>query len=308
MVKRMGLTVLAAYMILFIHTEIPSAVAEAAKNNVSQFEPEISALVYPPVNYTDQALDLSWDFSTDEVFSFQFDQTVYMTSDMGRKPEGSDPDGSVSTSSGEILVKSLGNGLARVVFQNMESTMEIQTSEGPQTMSQKLPVKVVGEINETGRGAESAKQRNLPTDDMFPLPGKPIRLGESVVYPVNLPFNAMGSLLYVRGEEKITLTGFVLRDSRLCAQLDVAQEVKDLTVPPEIEGDYYFSKIQTARAFFDIERKRFVEVIIAARMVMGVKSPSPDVSFSDDKEFKENIPKEMRMSMDTDNLIRVVAK
>lgn len=308
MMKRIGLTVFAACIVLFIHMGIPAAVADSAENKVSQFEPEISALVYPPVNYTDQALDLSWDFSTEEVFSFQFDQTVYMTSDMGRKPEGSGSDGSVSTSSGEILVKSLGNGLARVVFQNMETTMEIQTPEGPETMSQKLPVKVAGEINETGRDAESEKQRNLPTDDMFPLPGKPIRLGESIVYPVNLPFNAMGSLLYVRGEEKITLTGFVSRDSRLCAQLDVVQEVKDLTVPPEIEGDYYFSKIQTARAFFDIKRKQFVEVLIAARMVMGVKSPSPDVSFSDDKGVEEEIPKEVRMSMDSDNLIHIVAK
>ena len=141
---------------------------------------------------------------------------------------------------------------------------------------------------------------------LFPLPSKPIKIGESVDVPAQIPFNAMGSLLQVTGHSRITLTQFVKIGGRTCAQLDVDIDISQIEVPTELKGEYKCSSRGASIFFFDIDSRSFVSGTIALIMQFSINTEMPQVKISGDNV--PDMPRRSKMSMMSDNLIRVKLK
>ena len=123
---------------------------------------------------------------------------------------------------------------------------------------------------------------------------------------MQVPFNAMGSLLYAQGRSRITLTRYVKIGKRTCAQLDVDTDISKLKVPSELKGEYKCSTKGTSVFYFDVTNRSFVSGAIALIMQFNIDAPMPQMRIPG--EDAPDMPKRSKMSMTSDNLIRVKLK
>ncbi|GAG75554.1 unnamed protein product, partial [marine sediment metagenome] len=111
----------------------------------------------------------------------------------------------------------------------------------------------------------------------IPLPSKTLNVGEAVDVPTQMPFNAMGSRLYVKGRLRITLRRYVKIADRTCAQFDVDIDISDLKVPPELEGEYRCSTKGASVFYFDVSKRRFVSGTTAVQAGLSIDAPAPKI-------------------------------
>jgi len=166
-----------------------------------------------------------------------------------------------------------------------------------------LPIVVQG-MKEDGSGSFGDTSQDMFLKMLFPLPTKALKVGESVDVPAQRPFNVMGSLLQVKGRFRITLRRYVKMGTRTCAQLDIDTDISDLKVPSELKGEYKCSAKGTAVLYFDVANRSFVSGTIALIIQLSVDSPRPEMKISGE-DAPDNMPKRSKMSMASDNLVRV---
>jgi hypothetical protein len=133
-----------------------------------------------------------------------------------------------------------------------------------------------------------------------------MEVGESVDIPAQMPFNAMGSLLYAKGFSRITLTRYVKIGERTCAQLDVDIDISNLEVPSDLKGEYKCWNKGKSVFYFDVDDRIFVSGTIAMLVQFSVDAPAPEIKVSG--ENMSDAPKRAKMSMASDSLIRVELK
>ena len=135
---------------------------------------------------------------------------------------------------------------------------------------------------------------------IFPDRPKPLRVGESVTVPLDVPFDAMNSVLSVEGTSTITLTGYVTIDGRRCARIETDIDMSKLDIPEEMPGTYKCAFKGKSVSYFDVEKSRFVSVEVALAIGMQIEAPMPKVDMGG-----EELPDKMEMSMQVDTLIRL---
>jgi hypothetical protein len=134
------------------------------------------------------------------------------------------------------------------------------------------------------------------------MPSKPLSPGESAEVNVNMPFNAMGSPLTVKGSMKITHRGYVTLEGKPCARLEADIDISRLEVPKELEGKYSCSAKGRSVCYFEVESQEFVSVQTALLMKMSVDGKMPDVK-TPSTEKPADPPKTLQMAMESDNFI-----
>ena len=169
-----------------------------------------------------------------------------------------------------------------------------------------MPPFVVQGMKEDGSGSFGNSSQDMLLKMLFPLPPKSINVGESVDVPAQMPFNAMGSVLNVTGRSRITLTQYVTIDGRTCAQLDVDTDISKLKVPSELKGEYKCSTKGTSVFYYDVADRSFVSGTIALIMQFSIDAPMPQMNIPG--EDTSDMPKRSKMSMVSDNLIKVKLK
>lgn len=224
-----------------------------------------------------------------------------MGSFMGGKSDGA---GQAMSAKGVLLIKSQGDGTANMVLKDMKMSMKIEmNNEAPQTMGQQMPPVVVQGMKEDGSGSFGNTSQDMALKKLFPLPTKELKVGESIDVPAQMPFNAMGSMLQVKGRSRITLTRYVTAGKRTYAQFDVDTDISELKVPKELKGEYKCFNKEKAVFYFDVESRSFVSGTIAALMKFSIDAPMPEMESSE--KDAPDMPKRAQMSMMSDNLIRV---
>ncbi len=166
-----------------------------------------------------------------------------------------------------------------------------------------MPPFVVQGMKEDGTGPFGDSSQDMLLKLIFPLPSKTLKIGESVDVPAQMPFNAMGSQLQVKGRSRITLTRYVLIGNHTCAQLNVDIDISDLKVPSELEGEYLCSTKGSAVFFFDISSRTFVSGSTALLTQFSIDAPMPKMNIQG--EAPPNIPARSKIAMKSDNYIRV---
>jgi len=182
---------------------------------------------------------------------------------------------------------------------------EAPGSEEPQAMESQAPPMVVQGVKEDGSMEICNTSQEMLFKTLFPLPPQPLHVGESVSVPGQIPFNAMGSLLYAKGAFNILLTGYVKIGEKTCAKLVTDIDISQLDVPEEMEGNYTCQLKGKSVYFFDVQNRHFVSGREATMMSMRMEAQTPKMSFSDKGKEEDTIPETMKMAMDSDNLIAV---
>jgi hypothetical protein len=241
------------------------------------------------------------------VRSYTYAQEVRAKTDMGSFP-GDKSDGmdqEEMSTRGALLIKSQGNGTAELVLKDMKMSAKMNAGRDkkPKAMEQTMPPSVFQGMKEDGSSSLGNSSQDMLLKMLFPLPAKSMKVGESVDVPMQMPFNAMGSVLQVTGRSRITLARYVKIGKRTCAQLNVDTDVSELKVPAELKGEYKCSSKGTAVFYFGVVNRYFVSGIIADLMQFSIDAPSPKMMIPGEKTT--DVPERTKMSMISDNLIRV---
>lgn len=302
----LGMVILIA-LILFS----TSCVAETDTSDaVSQFAKEVTKEKYKETAPPSALPVFRWDFSrANVVHTYTYEQAVRSKSDMGSSFGSRSGDmGQEISTKGALLIKSQGDGTAELVLKDMKMSMKMNTGgdEEPKTMEQTMPPFVVQGMKEDGSGSFGNRSQDMLLKMLFPLPTKALKIGDSVDVPAQMPFNAMGSLLQVKGRSRITLTRYVKIGKHTCAQLDVDTDISELKVPSELKGEYKCSTKGTSVFYFDVENRSFESGTIALVMQFSIDAPMPKMKISG--EDAPDMPERSKMSMISDNLIRVKLK
>ena len=275
----------------------------------SQFAKEVTKEKYKETAPPPTASVFRWDFSKAQVVhTYAYAQELRSKTDMGSSFGGKSSDmGQEISVKGVLLIKSQGDSTAELVLREMKVSMKMDMGEGePKTMEHQMPPFVVQGMKEDGSGSFGNSSQDMLLKMLFPLPSKPIKIGESVDIPWQMPFNAMGPILRVTGRSRITLTRYVTIGERTCAQLDVDTDISKLKVPTELEGEYKCSTKGTSVLHFDVASRCFVSGTIALLMQISIDAPMPQMKISG--EDAPDMAKRSKMSMVSDNLIGVKLK
>lgn len=275
---------------LFTVVLISTAQADTAK---SRFLNQLTSETYTEVEAPKGPQTFRWDFSKKAALTYDYAQDVVSKTDMDPENGVGNADQKVSTR-GELLIKSQGDGSADFVFKDLKARMEFAVSkdEPPKIMEQSVPPLVVEGVKENGSGPFGDKAQDMMLKLLFPLPPKALKVGETVEVPAQFLFTAMGSQLPVKGRSRITVSRYVSIGSHTCAQLNVDTDISDLRIPPELEGRYSSSVKSSAIFFFDTNSRSFVSGVSA-------------VLFQAEVESSRNMPEKIKLSVTSDNLMRV---
>ena len=272
----------------------------------SQFLKKLDGKEYADATAPASAPVLRWDFSEERVYTYAYEQEMRVKTDLGPGFRGDLGAAEQSISGqGALLIKSQGDGTADLVLKDMKIATRVDWGNGkkPETLEMAAPVMVVQDVAEDGSASFGDSSQALLLKMLFPLPTESLALGESDEVPVQLPFNAMGSVLQVKGRMRITLTRYVEIGDRTCAQLDGDIDISELDVPAELEGDYHCSMKGQSVFFFDVSERCFVSGETALLMRMDVDAPMPSMSVGGRDE--PELPERAQMDMFMDTLMRV---
>jgi hypothetical protein len=296
-------------VMLFILSLSTASCAEKmdGKGDASQFAKLVNKEQYKEVAAPMAVPVFKWDFGNQDVRSYTYAQEVRAKTDMGSFP-GDKSDGmdqEEMSTRGALLIKSQGNGTAELVLKDMKMSAKMNAGRDkkPKAMEQTMPPSVFQGMKEDGSSSLGNSSQDMLLKMLFPLPAKSMKVGESVDVPMQMPFNAMGSVLQVTGRSRITLARYVKIGKRTCAQLNVDTDVSELKVPAELKGEYKCSSKGTAVFYFDVVNRYFVSGIIADLMQFSIDAPSPKMMIPGEKTT--DVPERTKMSMISDNLIRV---
>jgi hypothetical protein len=230
-----------------------------------------------------------WDFSKQQKFVYSFSQTVHGETKMDKDRPANK---TYTTGIGHLNVRVKENNLADLSLTDIEMKMVNYNQEGEpsDTMTQNIPTNVVQDMKTDGSFGDS--NTDMLFGMLFPLPKKKIEKGELYEVPMQMPFNANGSRLFAKGQNKLTFVGYEEIEGRNCAVLKGEIDISELDVPEELKGEYGCSTTGNATYYFDLENGYYVGSDI--NMVMEVMMDS-----GSDEDFG------MYMKMKSDNIYKI---
>lgn len=273
----------------------------------SKFEANIGSSKFPTAEAISPAPLLRWDFSKKRVVAYSYSQTVDASTTMGnaKAPMAQKMDGS-----GVLAVKSEVGGTANLVLNNMTMKMVMDFSAdgtaGKDThheMSQEIPPIVIQGLSEDGAAKWGDSDIEMLLKMLFPLPNKPLNVGESSESPGRFPINLMGSKVYATGSMKTTLTGYVKIDGAVCARLETDTDISKLELPPELNAKCTAAMKGRSIFYFDVNDRSFASGEVAIMLSMRADMTVPKMNFPAGNGPPMDMPKTTRMVMDSDNLI-----
>jgi len=290
-----------------LHSSLYAAIAVSTAP-ASKFAKEVTKETYKQVNPPAVVPVFRWDFSKAQVVhTYAYEQEVRSKTNMGSLGGKSGDMEQEMSAKGALLIKSQGDKTAEFVLKDVKMSMKMDMGDKePKTMEQQMSPIVVQGMKEDGSGSFGNSSQDMLLKMLFPLPPNSIKVGESVNVPAQMPFNAMGSVLEVKGRSRITLSRYVKIGSRTCAQFDVDTDISELKIPSELKGSYKCSTKGISVFYFDVASRSFVSGTIALIMQFSIDAPMPEMKMSG--ESAPDMPKTAKMSMVSDNLIRVKLK
>lgn len=189
-----------------------------------------------------------WDFNSENNYVYSFEQIINTVNEWGGTMDHVDT--SSVLGSGNLKVKSKGNNKANFVL-SLKIETEAFNSFKVRTAPQIL---VIPDIDAHGQFDLKRRNSDVMFDLIFPLPSIDLKIGESEKLVLEIPFNIMGSPLYVKGYNKLKY----LKDIEPNIALIKSEfKIDKVDVPEEIKGEFACSFIGEAELEFNYEKKYF---------------------------------------------------
>ena len=261
------------------------------------------------LNFTEYSLiegplkspSFSWDFSEEFVITYHFSQHTKSEMNHDTTDATNSNSGQEIMASGVISIESDGASKAQLSITDIETTMRMNANGSPTEFKQKLPPIVVQGFQENSQLSSQMSAKTGGLDRLFRLPKQPLQVGETIRFPEETPFNAMGSVLIVKGETKITHQGFVAIQDQICVQLAIQKLIDKLDIPEQLEGEYDFLEQEMTLLYFDIQTQRFVQGTMSTLMQFSIDAPNPHVTV---EGTSQEFPPRTTMSMKSESLIQ----
>ncbi len=219
-----------------------------------------------------------WDFNSEKNYIYSFKQEVISVNNWGKESEDIDTSRVIGT--GDLKVKSKGDNKADFVLiltiQN-DAFKSFKDEMSPQTM-------VIPDMDANGQFESQRRNSELIFDLILPLPSRDLEIGESENLDLEIPFNLMGSPLYVKGHNKLKY----LKDTAPNTALIRSEfKVDKLDIPEEIQGEFGCSIVGESELEFNYKEKHFESSNV--NVLMKMKSKTEDMEMSLENTSKYNI-------------------
>ena len=214
---------------------ISPSVLEAKESPLSllpmQYDSKLNPDQYATIEAATEIPLLRWDFSEELSTTYQFSQQATSTSRYNLSAEAPESNIQKITATGIIKIQSTGDSQAELSILDLQTTMHLGSTDDPQEISQTMTPIILQGFQEDSHLSAQLSASSGGMDLLFRLPKTKLKLGESISIPVETPFNAMGSLLMVKGETTITLHQWVTIADQLCIQMQIQTVVDQLDIP-----------------------------------------------------------------------------
>ena len=239
-----------------------------------------------------ESVDLKWDFSQKKRFVYSFSQTIdnsYIQTKNGAVED------SYTTATGNLNIEVTENNLANLSLTNIIMTVVIFNENGLpiDTMSSEMPTTTVEDMGTDG--SFSSEDINVLFAVLLPLPKNEIELNKSEELPLEVPFNAGGSLIVSKGFNTLTYTGIETFLNRKCAVITGEIQVSDMEMERELMGKYKNINSGKATYYFDIENKCYVGADVQFAMEMLMDTESVDSTYGTYMDLKNDNVFEIRL-------------
>ena len=209
-----------------------------------------------------------WNFNSQNNYVYSYEQITSSITEWRGQFENIDTSQIISR--GNIEIKSKGDDKADFV-QNLKVEIEAFNDSHDDMPIQTL---VIPGMNENGNFEPKRQSSDIMSDLIFALPSIDLKIGEEEKKVVEIPFNIMGSPLYIKGYSNLRY----LKDIRPNVALISSEfKIDKLEVPKEIKGEFNCSFVGEAEFEFNYKNNYFESTMLDLRIKMKTKY-NPGVS------------------------------
>lgn len=212
-----------------------------------------------------------WDFNSNNVYAYSFEQKTVSINDWGWDNDAIDT--SRTSAHGDLKIKSKGNNKADFVLTELklESDLTAKMGDDYNFPSQTL---VIQDLNANGSFEARTADARFLFDLIFPLPSFDLKTGQKEKIALQIPYNLMGSPLFVKGTNEMQYLKNARKGGSKVAILRSKFKVDQLEVPEEIKGEFSFSLNGEAEYAFNYQDHYFLSAEIDLEIAMSIKLDS----------------------------------
>lgn len=212
-----------------------------------------------------------WDFNSGKIYTYSFEQVTNSINDWSAIAEYIDT--SNVFGNGTLKVKSKGNNKADFVLKDLRIENDFLDTLKSNHSDKRLPAQTMVLQDMDANGNFEAKKINadIMFDLIFPLPSYDFKIGEKEQLKLEIPFNLMGSPLYVKGFNELEYLKDIKKGQSNYAMIKSTFVVDQLDIPAEIKGEFTCSFTGTAVYEFDDQNHHFISANIDLEVIMKSK-------------------------------------
>jgi hypothetical protein len=245
-------------------------------------------------NSKSEQTEFTWDFSKQKKYIYSYSQTVMSENKMDKDQPANKAN---IIGNGNLNVRVKENNLADLSLTNLKMDMIMLDENGiaKDTISNSASTSVIQDMKPNG--TFGTNNHNIIFDLIFPLPSKNLKIGEKDKIPMQMPFNANGSSLLIKGFNTLEFIGIESFDGKECAVLKGEIDISNLEIPEELDGIYKGSSLGNGTYYFDLKNRSFVGADIQMTMIimMDTETDKTDMgmygNMKSENEFKIRLEK-----------------
>lgn len=175
-----------------------------------------------------------WDFSKPKTIVYSFRQ---ISSSEFRLSANSELSKNKAIISGQLIIDIGENRLADIILKELVATNYILDKNGKiiDSVKNSYPTKVVYGLSENGEIADKSNKDQF-FDFLFPLPTKNIEKDSFELKEMSLPINANGKIIFVKGQNKITLVD-IDKVNKEVKTFKCDFDISKMDLPKEFDGE-----------------------------------------------------------------------
>lgn len=236
---------------------------------------------------------ITWKFQNFDKLTYNFTQKTEI-SPMGGIFSGF---GITNTATGKMTITPTSDGKADIVLKdlNMGDMADLLTKNLKKSNGQFPDMFVRGLKSDGTIDGEISEGMQLFYTGIFPIPTEDLKIGESVKIPAQMPMNAFGSQIMMKGYQTLTLKSingnlYTLENDILINQYDI---------PEDVEQDHQHEIKGEGKYIFDIEKGCFTN----AKVEMRIKMKISELQKQENKNtIPDSIQEQMPFKFDFNNM------
>lgn len=253
----------------------------------------LSCILLPSCSDSENERAIMWKFQNFEKLTYNFTQKTEI-SPMGGLFSGF---GMTNTATAKLTVTPTSDGKADIVLKdlNMGDMGGLLTQNLKKEGGQLPDMFVRGLKNDGTIDGEISEAMQLFYTGIVPIPTKDLKVGESVKIPAEMPMNAFGSQIMVKGYQTLTLKS--IEENIYTFENDIL--INEYDIPEDVQQEHQHEIKGTGKYSFDIEKGYFTKAEVEMKIKMKISDLQKD---KDKNPIPDSVQNKMPFKMDFGNM------